>query len=392
MTLDDVVVVGGSTAGSTFMRELRRRGFDKRLTLIDPERGTNRPPLSKAVLAGQVPDSSVLLDHSASDATHIRSRATTIDPATRRVTTAGGAVVPYDALVIACGSSARRLLPATRRGEMVLRTLNDAQRLRSRFAVSTSAVVIGGGFLGMEVATAAIRSGLVVTVVDPEPPLRRLLGDHLAADLVEQATSMGIQFRQSTARLLGDPVTCVQLDDGGVLEADVVVSCVGDIPETDWLAGSGLVTRHGIEIDSSTRTAVAGVFAIGDVAAVRSGDVVRRAPYWANAVTQARVAAAAVLGHEIDDPIVDEYFWTDVAGVSLKAVGNLPVVGSPRCLEDGGDGRGLFAWEPATVVALGVRRSVPKLREAARRLSGLVESSAPMLQSAARRTDRALDP
>lgn len=276
MTLDDVVVVGGSTAGSTFMRELRRRGFDKRLTLIDPEHGTNRPPLSKAVLAGQVPDSSVVLDHSALDATHVRSRATTLDPDARRVTTGDGDVVPYDALVIACGSSARRLLPAERRGEMVLRTLDDAQSLRSRFAVSTSAVVVGGGFLGMEVATAAIRSGLAVTVVDPEPPLRRLLGDHLAADLVEQATSIGILFRQSTARLVGDPVTGVQLGDGSVLEADVVVSCVGDIPETDWLAGSGLVTRHGIEIDSSTRTAVPDVFAIGDVAAVRSGDVVRR--------------------------------------------------------------------------------------------------------------------
>lgn len=368
MSVRDVVVIGGSTAGTTAMRELRRRGFEGRLVLVDPGRGTNRPPLSKAVLSADVPDESVLIDHSALDAEHVLSAATRVDAVARRVTTADGAEHPYDALVIACGSDARRIAAPGQRDELVLRTLDDARLLRDRLTATSSVVVVGGGFLGMEVATAAASAGAEVTVVDPEPPLLRLLGPHLATDLVRRAEELGIRLVRSTARLLGDPVTGVELRDGSVLAADAVVSCVGDVPVTDWLAGTGLRTRDGIEIDETARTVVPGVFAIGDVAAVRTGTSARRAPYWANAVTQARVAAATIMGQDVEDPIVDPYFWTDVAGVQLKVVGPLPVSGTPSTLEDAGDGLGLLAWDDTTVVAHGVRRSVPRLRAAARAL------------------------
>jgi 3-phenylpropionate/trans-cinnamate dioxygenase ferredoxin reductase subunit len=369
MSIRTVVVVGGSTAGSTAMRELRRRGFDGELVLVDPDRGTNRPPLSKAVLAADVPDDSVLIDHSSLDVRHVRSAATTVDPAARRVTTADGDEHPYDALVIACGSAARRIAAPGQRGELVLRTLDDARLLRDRLTTSSSVAVIGAGFLGMEVATAAARAGATVTVVDPEPPLHRLLGEHLATDLVRRAESLGVRFVRSTARLVGDPVSGVELGDGTTVEAGAVVSCVGDVPAAGWLEGTGLATPLGIEIDASARTAAPDVYAIGDVAAVRSGTTVRRAPYWANAVTQARVAAATILGQDAADPIVDHYFWTDIAGVALKVVGPLPVPGAPSTLEDAGDGHGLFVWDGPTVVAYGVRRSVPKLRATASSLT-----------------------
>ncbi|KAA1378820.1 ferredoxin reductase [Aeromicrobium fastidiosum] len=367
-----VVVVGGSTAGSTAMRELRRRGFDGELVLVDPARGTNRPPLSKAVLAADMPDESVLIDHSSIDAQHVLAAAVGLDTCARVLTTADGAEHPYDALVIASGSTARRIAAAGQRGELVLRTLDDARTLRHRLTSSSSVVVVGGGFLGMEVATAAATAGATVTVVDVEPPLRRVLGAHLAADLLARAEATGVRFVQSTAVLVGEPVTGVELADGSTLTADAVVSCVGDIPATAWLDGTGLPTAHGIEIDMSARTSVADVYAIGDVAAVRSGHDVRRAPYWANAVTQARVAAAAILGQDVEDPIVDHYFWTEIAGVSVKAVGPLPVAGVPTTFEDAGDGHGILTWDGPTVVAYGVRRSVPKLRATAR---GLTEAS-----------------
>ena len=125
-----------------------------------------------------------------------------------------------------------------------------------------------------------------MTVIDPEPPLVRLLGDHLATVLVGRATDHGITLRRSAVRLHGSPVRGVELDDGSVLEADVVVTCAGDVPETAWLEGSGVAGPQGVPVDASCRTRRDDVWAAGDVAApVVDGASVRR-PLWANAVTQ----------------------------------------------------------------------------------------------------------
>lgn len=369
MTPRDVVVVGGSTAGATVLRELRARGHEGRLTLVDPEPGTNRPPLSKAVLADADAEGSVLMDHASLDVEHVRAAASGLDHAARTLLTADGGAHAFDALVVASGSRARRIAAPGQSGELVLRTVEDARRLRERFVTASSAVVVGAGFLGLEVATAAAKAGLRVTVVDVDPPLQRLLGGHLAAAVCERATALGIVFRRSGAVLTGEPVSGVRLDDGEELLADVVVSCVGDEPVTDWLHGSGIELDRGVVIDDRARTSLAGVHAAGDVAAVRVDDGVVRGPFWANAVTQGRVAAASILGQAVDHPIVDPYFWTEIAGTSLKVVGPLPLDGEPRVLEDAGAGTGLLAWGSSTVVAFGIRRSVPRLRAALRDLS-----------------------
>lgn len=368
MTPRDVVVVGGSTAGATVLRELRARGYDRRLTLVDPEPGTNRPPLSKAVLADASAEGSVQMDHSALEVEHVRAPASGLDHAARTLLTADGGVHHFDALVIATGSRARRIAAPGQEGELVLRTLEDARRLRGRFAEASSAVVVGAGFLGLEVATAAAKGGLRVTVVDVDPPLQRLLGQHLAAAVCERATALGIVFRRSGAVLVGEPVHGVRLDDGKELAADVVVSCVGDEPVTEWLRGSGLEIDGGVVIDDRARTSLPGVYAAGDVAALRAGDAVARGPFWANAVTQGRVAAATVLGQSSQDPILDHYFWTEIADTAIKVVGPLPLEGEPRVLEEAGSGNGLLAWDSPTVVAYGIRRSVPRLRAALRDL------------------------
>ncbi|MEG9227364.1 NAD(P)/FAD-dependent oxidoreductase [Aeromicrobium sp. Sec7.5] len=368
MSPRDVVVVGGSTAGATVLRELRSHGYDGRLTLVDPEPGTNRPPLSKAVLADASAEPSVLMDHTSLDLEHVRAVATGLDHASRTVFSADGGTHPFDALVIATGSRARRIAASGQTGEAVLRTVDDARRLRERFAEARSAVVVGAGFLGLEVATAAAKAGAAVTVVDVDPPLERLLGPHLASSVCQRAATLGIVFRRSGAELVGEPVRGVRLEDGEVLVADVVVSCVGDEPVTDWLRDSGLEIDGGVVIDDRARTSLPDVYAAGDAVVVRTGDGIVRAPFWANAVTQGRVVAASILGQPVEDPIVDHYFWTEIAGTAIRVVGPVPLVGDPEVLEDAGSGSGLLAWGSSSVVAYGIRRSVPKLRAALRDL------------------------
>ncbi len=358
-----VLVVGGSTAGATAMRELRRRGYDGTLTLLDPEVGTNRPPLSKAVLADPGAEERVGMDHSPLDVRHVRAAAVSLDADARVVTDAEGGRHAYDALLVATGGRARRLAdPSAQEGELVLRTVEDAVRLRDALAASGSVVVVGAGFLGLEVATAAAKAGCRVSVVDPDPPLTRLLGDHLAGQLVERAGELGIVFERSTARLHGNPVDGVELADGRLLAADVVVTCAGDVPETSWLSGTVLDDPRGILVDTSARTEVDGVWAAGDVARTEHGGSDARRPFWANAVTQGRVAAASMLGDDVDAPIVDHYFWTEVAGTALKVVGPLPQPGEPTTLETDGAGGALLAWDATVVASLGLRRSVSALR------------------------------
>lgn len=359
-------MVGGSTGGATVLRELRSRGYEGRLTLVDPEPGTNRPPLSKAVLADAAAESSVLMDHSSLDVDLVRARATGLDHAGRTVSTEDGDTHRFDRLVIATGARARRLAAPRQTGELVLRTVEDARRIREQLAGASTAVVVGAGFLGLEVATAAARAGVRVTVVDVDPPLRRLLGEHLADRLRGRAEDLGIDFRRSGAVLVGNPVQGVRLDDGEDLMADIVVTCAGDEPVTDWLDGSGVELDRGVVIDDHARTNLTDVFAAGDVATVRTEGKVARRPFWANAVAHGRVAAASVLGQPVDHSIADDYFWSEIAGVSFKVVGPLPVDGPPEVLEDAGSGHGLLAWGTSTVVAYGIRRSVPRLRAALR--------------------------
>ena len=368
MSVRHVVVVGGSTAGATTMRDLRRRGYEGRITLLDPDGGTNRPPLSKAVLASPVNDTTVSMDHESLDVSHVRAAAVGLDPSARVVVVEGGERHHYDALVIASGARARRIATPGQRGELVLRTLDDARLLRERLTAAARVIVVGGGFLGMEVATAAARAGAEVTVVDVEAPLERHLGPFLATLLRDRAAAIGVGFLRSAVSLHGDPVDGVRFDGGSVLRADVVVSCVGDLPETGWLGPSAMGTACGVPIDRAARTSVPQVWAAGDVTCRVQGGSTLRQPFWANAVTQGRVAAASILGQPIDDPIHDDYFWTDIAGTSLKAVGQLPLPGVPRMVEDAGGGDGVLAWGDDAVVAVGVRRPAAQLRRMATEL------------------------
>ncbi|MGW0704459.1 NAD(P)/FAD-dependent oxidoreductase [Streptomyces sp. NPDC002643] len=359
-----IVVAGGSIAALTTAQSLRAEGFDGRLTMLSEESHLpySRVPLSKGVLAGRESADSALLPPPSGDIElRTGTRAVGLDTHGRSVRLADGTSVPYDGLVVATGARARRL---SGEGDLVVRTLGDAERLAARLTVARSAIVLGGGFLGMEVASTCRALGLEVTVVDQVRPLLRLLGPWLADLTMAVARDHGIRVRvvaDGAEVLDGHRVRC----GDAVLEADVIVCAVGDVPNTDWLRDSGLPldAGGGVVADACCRVAP-GVVAAGDVVS-RHG---RRTPHWTNAVEQGRAAAASLLHGESAQPYrPDPYFWTEQSGLDIKISGELPLTGAPEVLAGSvADRSALLRWRhdggTATAVAVNHRLPVVKLK------------------------------
>ena len=366
-----IVIVGDSIAGCTAARELRARGHTGPLTMIgaDPDGCYARPPLSKHVLKDEAAEAETW-DLSDLDLTTIVDRAVSVDTVTRIVTTAVGTDISYDALIVATGAAARRIAGPDQAGETVLRTFADVRALRPTLDEARTALVVGAGFLGMEVASACAARDIAVTVVDIDPPLKRLLGPFLSDAIVARAAAASVEFvqAQSPVALTGDRVVGIEIADR-ILTADLVVTCAGDIPETGWLDGSGIADGRGVAIDDHCATSVPDVFAAGDVTYSREAS--GRAPFWSNAVAQGKVAAASALGLEPTCPPTDDYFWTEILGLSIKVVGPLPLLGEPTVLEGSvADGSALLQWRHddgrTTIVAFGIKKSVGLLRRLAR--------------------------
>ncbi|WP_406430541.1 FAD-dependent oxidoreductase [Streptomyces sp. NBC_00631] len=377
MTARSVLIVGESLAGTTAARELRSLGHTGPLTIIGAERhgAYSRPPLSKAVLKDPSADDVLAQGLDGLDVDIVRSAAIAADTSRRTVTTTDGREFRYDALIIATGAQARRLAAPGRRGEIVLRTLDDARALRRRLETAASAIVIGAGFLGMEVASACAARGIPVTVLDVDRPLERILGGYVSAAITAHAEAYGIRCEQTSGFVTpaGNPMRGVTLPDGTKLSADLVVTCAGETPCTDWLAGTGLDDPLGVGIDHTCATRVPEVFAAGDVTYLRADDSgpERRAPFWSNAVAQGKVAAASALGLPPSGPPYDDYFWTEVAGLALKVVGPLPPTGEPATVDGSVEnGRALLTWKHpdgrSTVIAYGMRKPVTALRALAK--------------------------
>lgn len=362
--MNRIVVVGGSIAALTAAQSLRAGGYDGQVTVLseEPHPPYSRVPLSKGVLAGRETVDSSLLPPPGDDIEfRTGARAVRLDTRGRLVTTADGTAVPYDGLVVATGARARRVTGDT---DLVVRTLDDAQTLAARLAKAGSAIVLGGGFLGMEVATTCRALGLDVTVVDLVPPLLRLLGPWLADLAVAAARDHGVRVRvvpDGVDVLDEHRVRCGE----SVLEADVIVTAVGDVPNTDWLRDSGLPldAGGGLVADACCRVAP-GVVAAGDVVS-RQG---RRTPHWTNAVEQARAAAASLLHGQSARPYrPDPYFWTEQSGLDIKISGELPLTGAPEVLAGSVEDRSaLLRWShdggTATAVAVNHRLPVIKLK------------------------------
>lgn len=380
MTLERIVVVGGSIAGVTAAAALRTAGWDGRLTLVSDELSPpySRVPLSKGVLAGtQSPDTAALTALPDDVDVRLGSEAIGLCTHERAVLLTDGSALHYDGVVIATGARARRLAHPGQAGEHVVRTLEDAAAIADRLTTASTVVVVGGGFLGMEVASTLMHHGVDVTVVAREEPLLALLGLWLSSYIRGVATDVGLGIIVSDApvQLVGEPVSGVRLSDGRVLSADLVVSAAGDLPNTDWLSDSGLRIEGGLVVDERCQAAP-GVVAAGDVVArERAPGSFRRTPHWSNAVVQGRAAASTLLDPHAAAYVPDHYFWTEQFGLDVKIAGEPPLAGEPEVLE--GDPRGrraLLRWaaDGVTSAVVAINHRIP-----AARLRAMVTASWP---------------
>jgi 3-phenylpropionate/trans-cinnamate dioxygenase ferredoxin reductase subunit len=330
-----IVIVGANAAGSRAAEMLRAEGFAGRVVLIDadPHLPYERPPLSKRYLTGELEAEQIAFKPAAFYAERaidlrLGVRATRLDAAGAIVHLDGGAAQPYDQLLIATGSTPRRLdLPgAELSGVVTLRTLADAERLRRLVREARQAVVVGGGFIGMEVAASCRRLGLRVTVVEAGPaPMARALGPELGRRVAQLHAKRGVEVLTGqflTAFEGRDRVERVLLADGRVLPADVVLVGVGVMPDLGWLEGAGIDLAGGIVTDEESRTNLAGVYAAGDVAAFWHPDYGARLrlEHFDHARAHGAAAAKAILGRGMPYAPVPS-FWSDQYDVTIQQVG-----------------------------------------------------------------------
>lgn len=372
-SIGSVVVVGGSIAALTAAETLRLEGHDGPITIVSEE--THQPytrvPLFKGVLAGTEPLQRALLPAPNNDLVlRLGARAVRLDVARRRVTLADGDEIGYDGLVVASGARARRLAESDDAGEVVLRTLDDAAALVKRLHDADSVLVIGAGFLGMEIASTCQALGKTVTVIDRDPPLARLLGGWLADLLVGAARKHGIRIVHAPGGVM---LRCAPEVYGvsyaaGTLTADLVISAVGDRANVEWLEGSGLELAGGVVVDGSCRAAP-GIVAAGDVAVRRVGGILQpRTPHWTNAIEQARAAARALLDPDSRTGYrPDPYFWTEQCGLDVKISGELPLTGAPTVLKGTlADRAALVQWQdecgPVAAAAINYRLPIVALK------------------------------
>ncbi|HYK70821.1 MAG TPA: FAD-dependent oxidoreductase [Streptosporangiaceae bacterium] len=315
-----VVIVGAGLAGLRTAEELRARGYPGGVTLIGAEARPpyDRPPLSKKVLTGEIDDTGLRPD--------LESLGIELCLAETAVQLGDGvlrtdrAEYPWDALVVATGAN-----PVTLPGDgeqRVLRTADDALALRERLTPGTRLAIVGAGWIGAELATAAANRGCEVTVVEAaQAPLAAAVGADVGRQTIPWYASAGVDLRLRTPVAAIEPGG-IALADGGWLPADLVVTAVGVRPAVGWLAGSGIALNNGVVVDAGLAASIPGVYAVGDCASFWSGRYQRqlRVEHWDVALHSPEVAAANIEGgRERYDPV--PYFWSEQFGRMVQYVG-----------------------------------------------------------------------
>ncbi|PTH84712.1 oxidoreductase [Streptomyces sp. A244] len=328
-----VVVAGAGMAGVQTAVALRERGFTGDVILLgaEPHQPYDRPPLSKAVLLGKAEGSAFDVDFEALGVElRLGCEVLGLRPADHELDTEDGPV-PYDVLVVATGAEPVRLPDAEGvPGVHLLRTLDDAERLRPVLARKHDIVVVGAGWIGAEFATAAREAGCAVTVVEAaERPLAGALPAEVAAPMTGWYADAGVTLR-THARVERVEPGAVFLDDGSRLSAGAVVVGIGARPATAWLAGSGIeLGSHGeIVADEHLRTSVPDVYAVGDCASFPSGRYGERllVHHWDNALQGPRTVAVNIVGRAtgetpaVYDPV--PYFWSEQFGRFVQYAGH----------------------------------------------------------------------
>jgi NADPH-dependent 2,4-dienoyl-CoA reductase/sulfur reductase-like enzyme/nitrite reductase/ring-hydroxylating ferredoxin subunit len=339
-----IVIIGTGAAGSAAAETLRREGYDGTITLLgaDPEVPYDRPNLSKDYLAGTAPEEWLPIrsrDFYRDKGIVLRTSAkvTNIDVKTRTVVLAGGESIPFGALLLATGAQPRRLdIPgADLPHVLTLRSLADSRTLIERAKAARRAVVIGAGFIGLEVAASLRSRGVEVHVVAPDArPLERILGAELGDMIRGVHEAHGVVFHLGTKpSVIRDGQ--VALDNGESLAADLVVIGAGVIPETDLAARAGLTIDRGVKVNAHLQTSETGIFAAGDMARwpdPHTGSPIR-VEHWVVAQRQGQTAAHNMLGaREPFDAV--PFFWSAHFDVTISYVGHAE---SWDCLTIDGD-------------------------------------------------------
>ncbi|HEX7308564.1 NAD(P)/FAD-dependent oxidoreductase [Lentzea sp.] len=313
-----IAIIGASLAGLRSAQALRQQGFDGRLVIVGDEVHLpyDRPPLSKDFLLGKV-EAVPLADQEDLDALDAEWRLGVQASgllSTQEIALSDGTTVAADGVVIATGG-----VPRTIPGAHVLRTLDDAVKLREAFAHAQSVGVIGAGFIGAEIASSARALGKDVTVVEALPaPLMRVLG-------AEMGAAVGLLHGDHGSTLMtGVNVDSINVDgginlaDGRKVDADVVVAGIGMRPATDWLAGGPVQVDNGVVCDAGGVTAVRNIVAVGDVANCAGV----RAEHWTSATEQAQIATRNLLaGETVATHTHGGYVWSDQYGSRIQFIG-----------------------------------------------------------------------
>ncbi|MFI1920278.1 NAD(P)/FAD-dependent oxidoreductase [Nocardia sp. NPDC020380] len=351
--VEHVLIVGAGLAGLRTAEELRKAGYEGELTLLGDENRApyDRPPLSKQYVRGETDDTTLrpaeFFTEKGIDL-RLGATATGVDTVAREVTLADGSRLGYDRLIIATGLRPRRIpgFPDVP-GVHVLRSHDDAARLREQLANTGEAVVVGAGFIGCELTASFRARGVDVTLVEPQAtPLAAALGTEVGALVARLHTEEGVDVRcgigVESLVTEGDTLRGVRLSDGTVIDAGLVVIGVGSVPVTDWLADSGIplaapADGGGVLTDDTGRTSVDGVWAVGDVAAWphHSGRN-KRVEHWTNAGEQARLLAAAMLGVEPAAGVQVPYVWSDQYELKIQVLGTPGGADEVRIVDDQG--------------------------------------------------------
>ena len=355
MSAGAIVVVGAGQAGGWATTTLRERGYEGRIVLLgdEPHAPYERPPLSKAVLGGQAaPESTELFSAERLAALRIEFQpgvaATRLRVADRQVDTSDGGSIAYDKLILCMGG--RPVVPALPGvdgpGVHVLRTRGDALRLRASLGPGRRLVVVGGGWIGLEVAATARQSGSAVTVLEQGPRLcARSVQPAVSAHLAALHAAHGVDLRLNTglravlAQADGRPAA--ELADGTRLDADAIVLGVGLRANDELAREAGLACERGVLVDAYCRTSAPDVYAAGDVAVLAAGDGHARMESWQNAQDQGTAAALSVLG--LGEPYAPTgAVWSEQYDAMVQIVG-FPGLACSEVLRPQAGGRALLS-------------------------------------------------
>ncbi len=365
-----LIIVGAGHAGGRAALTLREEGYSGRLILIgdEPHLPYERPPLSKGLLQGSLDLAGCSLCDSVRLAElgieHIAGNAVSqLDPPQHRLQLADGQWLGYAGLLLATGGRARRL-GQEQANVLYLRTHDEALALKSALRPGARLVVVGGGFIGLEVAATARSLGCAVTLLEAGPRLAgRVLPAAISDALLTLHREQGVDVRLNAA-LECIHEGAVQLIDGERLPCDLVVVGIGMQPNLELAQAAGLDTGQGIRVDAQLRTSVADIFAAGDVCEFRLGGVYQRQETWRNAEAQGRHAALNLLGRELPFEALPG-FWSDQYDWGLQTVGVITALTVSRSLPGGGlllfylDAehrlQGACGWAPGNSVAKDIK-------------------------------------